>query len=244
MTNNRAWVVWQRMDNVVSNPPWRSPGRAIGALLVMLGMVLASSSVAEAREAPKQTGPLNFDERQCATDTVRKRIEGRLEVVAKAETCLLFYTYDPEAEDNEERDYGIGWVQARIDPRGAWCAKDIWSDLVVDVSEDTRMHKRTPDRNFKLGRSRRIEFKLVSFANGSGDRKATLSETTRIYPRRLRHRSFPFEGSRVFRQRWTGQRGGVINLTSGAELSWRENEPGPDAISSQLLYDFERRGTC
>jgi hypothetical protein len=232
------------MENNLTNSAWRSPGGAIGTLLLVLGVVIASSPVAEARQAPRQTGPLNFDERECARDTVRKRIEGRLEVVAKAETCLLLYAYDPQAEDNEERDYGIAWVQARIDPRGAWCVVDIWSDLVVDVSKDTRMHKRTPDRNFKLDRSRRIEFKLASVANGFGDRRATLSEKTRIYPRRLRHSSFPFEGSRVFRQRWTGQRGGIVKLTSGAELSWDEEDEGPDTMTSQLLYDFERRGRC
>jgi hypothetical protein len=232
------------MENNLMNPAWWTPGGAIGTLLLMLGVVIASSAVAEVREAPHKTGPLNFDERQCATDTVRKRIQGRLEVVAKAETCLLLYAYDPLAEDNEERDYGIAWVQARIDPRGAWCATDVWSDVVVDVSDDTRMLKRTPDRNFSLGRSRRIEVKLASVANGFGDRRATLREKTRIYPFRLRHSTFTFKQSKVFRQRWTGQRGGVIKLTSGVELSWKENDPGPDAISSQLLYDFERRGTC
>ena len=230
------------MENNLTNPTWWGPGGAIATLLLMLGVVVASSSVAEARDAPRRTGPLNFDERQCATDTVRKRIDGRLEVVAKGETCLLFYAYDPLAEDNEERDYGIAWVQARIVPKGAWCATDVWSDVVV--SEDTRMHKRTPGKNFKLGKSRRIEVKLASFANGFGDQKATLSEKTRFYPRRLRHSTFTFRGSSVFRQRWTGQRGGAINLTSGVELSWGGEDDPPDAISSQLLYDFERRGRC
>jgi len=229
------------MENNVTLPTLRSPGGAIGTVLLMIGMVLASSPLAEAREPPKQSGPLNFDERQCGRDTLRRRVNGRLEVVAKAETCLLFYAYDPLAEDNEQRDYGIAWVQARVDPRGAWCATSVWSDLAV--SEDTRMHKHTPRRNFKLAKSRSVEVKLASSANGFGEENATLSEKTRIYPRRLRHSTFTFERSRVLRQRWTGQRGGVVNLTSGAELSWNEESP-PDAISSGLLYDFERRGRC
>lgn len=228
------------MENIATNPTLRSP-RAIGTVLLMIGMVLASSPLAEARVPPRQSGPLNFDERQCGRETLKRRVNGRLEVVAKAETCLLFYAYDPFAEDNRERNYGIAWVQARIDPRGAWCAMDVWSDLVV--SEDTRMHKRTPTRNFKIGRSRRVEVKLASSAGGFGEEKATLSERTRIYPRRLRHSTFTFRRSRVFRQRWTGRRGGVVNLTSGVELSWKEEDP-PDAISSGLLYDFERRGRC
>jgi len=229
------------MENNVTNPTLRGRGGTIGTLLLMIGMVLASSPPVEAREAPKQTGPLNFDDRQCGRDTLKQRVQGRLEVVAKAETCLLFYDYEPLAEDNDERDYGIAWVQARIDPRGAWCATSVWSDLVA--SGDTRMHKHTPTKNFKIGKSRKVEVKLASTANGFGDEKATLSEKTRIYPRRLRHSSFTFRGSKVFRQRWTGQRGGVINLTSGVELSW-DIDNLPDAISSGLLYDFERRGRC
>ncbi len=229
------------MEENVTNPTLRSSGGAVGTLLLMIGMVLASSPEAEARKAPERKGPLNFDERKCGRETLRKRINGRLEVVAKAETCLRLYTYDPLAEDNDNRDYGIVWVQARIDPRGAWCAKDVWSDLVV--TEDTKMHKRTPGRNFKISKPRRIEVKLASVAQGFGDQKASLSEKTKIYPRRLRHSTFTFQRSNVFRQRWTGQRGGVVNLTSGVELSWAVDDP-PDAISSGLLYDFERRGRC
>ena len=232
------------MENIATNPTLRSPGGAIGTVLLMIGMVLASSPLAEAREAPRHSGPLNFDERQCGRDTLKRRVNGRQEVVARAETCLLFYTYDRLAEDNEERDYGIAWVQARIDPRGAWCATDVWSDLVVDVSNDTRVHKRTPVRDLRLDKSKRLQVKLASNANGAGERPASVSETTRIYPRRLRHSMFPFRGSRVIRQRWTGQRGRTVNLTSGVEVSWASDDDGPDTMTSALLYDFERRGKC
>jgi hypothetical protein len=232
------------MENIVTNPTLRSLGGAIGTVLLMIGMVLAGSPPAEAREPPRKSGPLNFDERQCGRDTLKRRVNGRLEVVAKAKTCLLFYTYDPLAEDNEERDYGIAWVQARIAPRGAWCATDVWSDLVVDVSSDTRVHKRTPVRNLRLDKSKSLNVKLASKANGAGERPASVSETTRIYPRRLRHSMFPFRGSRVVRQRWTGQRGRTVNLTSGVEVSWASDEEGPDTMTSGLLYDFERRGRC
>ena len=239
MTKNRARIIWQEMENKVTNPTYLAQRVALVPLLV-LALVL-SVSPAEARKAPKQTGPLNLDERQCGRETLRKRVKGRMEVVAKAETCLLFYDYDPLREDDEQRDYGIVWVQARVEPRGAWCATAVWSDLVV--SEDTRIHKRTPVKNFKISRSRKVQVKLASFANGASDEKGTLSEKTTIHPRILRHSRFTFERSRVFRQRWKGQRGRVINLTSGAEVSWAEDDP-PDAVSSGLLYDFERRGRC
>lgn len=239
MTNNRARIICHKMENKVTNRTYL-PHRVSVVLLLVLALIL-SVSPAEARREPKQTGPLNLDERQCGRETLRKRVKGRMEVVAKAETCLLFYDYDPLREDDEQRDYGIAWVQARVEPRGAWCATSVWSDLVV--SEDTRIHKRTPVKNFKIGRSRELQVKIASFANGASDEKATLSEKTTIYPRVLRHVRFTFDRSRVFRQRWMGQRGRAVNLTSGAEVSWAEDDP-PDAVSSGLLYDFERRGRC
>ncbi|MGH2752220.1 MAG: hypothetical protein ACRDK3_15325 [Actinomycetota bacterium] len=203
----------------------------------------ALAPLAEARKAPKQSGPLNFDEKACSRRTEKWRNDktGRTETVAKTETCALFYTFDPLAEDNDNRDYGIVWVQARIEPRGAWCAKRIWSDLLV--SKDTKIHKQTPTKNFKLGKSRRIRIKLATLANGWSDEKGTLSEKTKIRPRRLRHSRFNIEASRVFRQRWNGQTGAVVNLTSGVEISWAIDDP-PDALTSGLQYDFERRGSC
>jgi hypothetical protein len=240
MTKNPAQIIWQEMESKVTKLAFRTPRAAIG-LLVVLALMLGTSP-ATARDKPKRSGPLNQDDpRACGRDTLKKWINGRREVVAKAETCLYVFNYDPQREDNENRDYGIAWIQARVEPRGAWCAKRVWSDLVV--SEDTKIHKRAPAKNFKIGKSRKVEVKLTSFANGASDEKATVSEKTTIHPRRLRHSSFRFKGQPVFRQRWTGQRGRPVNLTSGAEVSWEHDDP-PDAISSSLLYDFERRGRC
>ncbi|MGH2700047.1 MAG: hypothetical protein ACRDJL_12750 [Actinomycetota bacterium] len=221
-----------------------TPFRTLAALSFVVLMLLVQAPGAQARKAPKQTGPLNFDVRRCGGETVRTRIKGRMEVVAKTKTCVLLYTYDPLREDNQDRDYGLVWVQARVDPRGAWCAKRVWSDLGVDVSKDTRVHRRTPVKNLKLRRARRIRVKLATTANGAGDQKATLGERTTFYPRRLQHSTFVFQKSRIVRQRWAGQRGKVLNFTSGAEMSWDSEAEGPDAISSGLLYDFERRGRC
>jgi len=229
------------MENNVTNPTFRNLGRRVAAILAVTGMLLGVHSPAQARAAPKQTGPINFDERQCARDTFRVRVKGRLEVVAKTETCLLLYTYDPLAEDNEQRDFGVAWVQARIEPRGAWCATKVWSDL--GVSEDTRIHKVTPGRDLSMKKPRKIRVKLSSTANGFGEENATLSEITKFHPRKVRHSRSTVGTSRIFTQRWTGQRGGVINLTSGAEISWDVRDL-PNSIASGLRYDFERRGRC
>ncbi|MGH2774510.1 MAG: hypothetical protein ACRDJT_03625 [Actinomycetota bacterium] len=241
MTKNRAQIMWQEMENYLTNLTFRIPSRSVGALLVALGIVLAGSPPAEARDKPKQTGPLNLDERQCGRRTFRTKVNGHREVVAETETCLLFYTYDPFAEDNEERDYGLAWVQARVEPRGAWCATRVWSDL--GISRDTKFHKRVPARNLSMKKSRKVRVRLASLAGGFGKRSATLTESTWFRPRRLRHSRSTIQGTRIFTQRWTGQRGGVLNLTSGAGVSW-DVDNLPNAIASGLRYDFERRGKC
>lgn len=242
MTKNPAQIIWQEMESKVTNLAFRHPSRTFGALLLALGMVLASSPIAEARKEPKQTGPINLERRQCARETFRTRVNGRREVVAKTETCLLDYEYDPLAEDNDERDYGLVWVQARIEPRGAWCATKVWSDL--GVSKETKIHKRVPARNFSMKKSRKIRVKLASVAHGFGEEKATLSESTRFYPRKLRHSRSRVAGSRIFTQRWTGQRGRPLNLTSGAEISWDVDDRPDVALASGLRYELERRGRC
>ncbi|HZK51403.1 MAG TPA: hypothetical protein VFD47_07555 [Actinomycetota bacterium] len=241
MTKCRAQIIWQEMENKVTNPTFRHPSRTIAALFLALGLLLAGSPVAEARDAPKQTGPLNFDQRECGRQKFRTRVNGRLELVAKTETCLLLYNYDPLSEDNEERDYAIAWVQARIEPRGAWCAKKVWSDL--GISQDTKFHKRIPARKFSMKKSRRVLVKLATMANGFGEEKASLSERTWFHPRQVRHSRSTVGRSRIFTQRWTGQRGRPLNLTSGAEISW-DVDNLPNTIASGLRYDFERRGRC
>ncbi len=241
MTNNRGRIIWQEMETKATNPPFRHPIRAIGALLLALAMVLAGSPVAEARrDEPKQSGPINFDERECASATFRTKVNGRREVVAKTETCLLLYNYDPLREDNEERDYAIAWVQARVEPRGAWCATRVWSDLGLLRA---KFHKRTPTKNFSMKKSRRVQVKLASTANGFGDEAASLKEWTWFHPRRVRHSRTTIRRSRIFTQRWTGRRGRPLNLTSGGEISW-DVEDKPPAFASGLRYDFERRGRC
>jgi hypothetical protein len=204
-------------------------------------MLLAVQAPAQARKEPQQSGPINLERRKCARETIERRIDGRTEVVAKLETCALSYDYDPLREDNENRDFGIVWAQVRIEPRGAWCAKKIWSD--IGVSQDTRMHKRTPAKDYNLGSARKILVKLSSTADGAGDATATVQETTMFRPKKLRHSRFTFDGQPVFRQVWTGQRGGVFHLTSGVEVSWAEDDP-PDGLSSGVLGNFERRGRC
>ncbi|MPZ90836.1 MAG: hypothetical protein GEU68_04260 [Actinobacteria bacterium] len=228
------------MESKVTNLAFRTPGRTLGALLLALGILLAYSPVAEARKPPKKTGPLNLDVRKCGRQTFRTRVNGRREVVAKTETCLLLYNYDPLSEDNAERDYAIAWVQARIEPRGAWCATKVWSDL--GVSRGTKIHKHVPARNFSMKKSRRVLVKLASLANGFGEEKGALREKRWFHPRKWRHSKSTVRRSRIFTQRWTGQRGRPLNLTSGAEVSWDVEDP--PTYASGLRYDFERRGRC
>jgi hypothetical protein len=208
--------------------------------LAILGEV---SGPAEARRPPRRTGPLNFDARQCDRQTERKRINGIIEVVAKSETCVLFYRFDPLAESDEDRNYGIAWTQGKVEPRNGWCARRVTSHLLV--SPDGKMHARAPKKDRKLGTKRRLRVRLATDANGMSDEIGTLSETITVWPRRLEHFVIRRGGAQIFRQRWKGLRGNQILFASGAVLSWSDDpEDFPDAISSGLSYSFEKRGIC
>ena len=213
------------------------------ALFVALCLVALLAPGAEARPPPKRSGPLNFDERRCsrAIEEWRNPKTGRMETVARSKTCVLFYTYDPLAEDDEERDFGVVWVQSRVKPRNGWCARRVASDLFV--SKDTKIHTTRPKKTQGTGSSRQLRVKLGTDANGAGAKTGTVSEIIKIFPKKLRHSTTTTDTSRVFRQRWSGLRGKPLNFASGAEVSWAIDDP-PDALTSGLTYRFEKRGTC
>lgn len=233
------------MVDARTNPTPRPQRVALVTLLAFtLSLVVLTAPVA-ARKAPKRTGPLSFDAKECdrQKEVWRNPKTGLLETVAKTETCVLFYRFDPLAESNEDRDYGIAWTQGKVEPRNGWCARRVTSRLLV--SSDGRMHGRVPKKNLKLGTKRRLRVRLTIDANGTSDETGSLAETITVWPRLLRHSVIRRDGAHIFRQQWRGLRGRTILFASGVVLSWADDpEDFPDAISSGLSYKFEKRGIC
>lgn len=205
----------------------------------------ALASPADARRAPKKRGPLSFDERACDRQTERWRNPktGLTETVARTQTCVLFYRFDPLAESDEDRNYGVVWVQAKVDPRNGWCARSVTSKLLV--TDDGKIHQRAPKKGQKVNARRQLRVKLATDANGMSDETGRLVETITEWPRRRRQALYKKDGSHVFRQRWTGLRGKPLLFASAVVISWADNpEDFPDALTSGLNYKFEKRGTC
>jgi hypothetical protein len=212
-------------------------------LVSLLALACLVGTSASAREAPRRRGPLSFDDKVCSRQKERKRINGVIEVVAVAESCVLFYRFDPLAESNENRDYGIAWTQGKVSPRNGWCARRVTSHLLV--SSEGNMHARAPRKDLKIGAKRRLRVRLATDANGTSGKTGSLAETITVWPRLLRHSVIERDGAHIFRQHWRGLRGRTTLFASGVVLSWAEDPGGfPDAISSGLSYEFEKRGIC
>lgn len=242
MTAPPSQVAWESMVEAGTNPTLRSLRVAVVTMLALACLVEASSP-ASARRAPKRTGPLSFDTKECARQKERKRINGVIEVVAVAESCVLFYRFDPLAESNENRDYGIAWTQGKVEPRNGWCARRVTSHLLV--SSDGKLHAKAPKKNLKLGTKRRLRVRLTTDANGTSDETGSLAETITVWPRLLKHSMVKGDGAHIFRQHWRGLRGRTTLFASGVVVSWADDpENFPDAISSGLSYKFEKRGNC
>ncbi|MDQ4058733.1 MAG: hypothetical protein M3124_06390 [Actinomycetota bacterium] len=225
--------------------PTRRLLRTVLAVLLALAWVSETSSPASARKAPKRRGPLTFDTKECdrQREVWRNPNTGLTETVARTETCILFYRFDPLAENDQDRNYGVAWTQGKVEPRNGWCATRVTSHLLV--SKDGKMHGHAPKRDLSPKSKRLLRVRLSTDANGTSNRTGTLSETIAVWPRLLEHSVVKRDGARIFRQRWTGSRGNKLLFASGVVLSWADERGGfPDAISSGLSYRFKKKGIC
>lgn len=244
MTSPPSQVAWESMVDARANPTRRLLRTALAALLA-LACVGEISAPASARRAPRRRGPLTFDTKECdrQREVWRNPNTGLIETVARTETCILFYRFDPLAEDDKDRNYGIAWTQGKVEPRNGWCATRVTSHLLV--SNDGKLHRRAPKRDMSPGSRRRLRVRLSTNANGTSNRTGTLSETIAVWPRLLEHSVVKRDGAHIFRQQWRGSRGNKLLFASGVVLSWADDpENFPNAISSGLSYRFKKKGTC
>jgi len=233
------------MGGAGANPTHRKRRIALVTLLSLVLSLDALTTPVSARKAPKKRGPLSFDDRKCEHEKElwRNPRTGLIETVARTKSCVLFYRFDPLAERNEKRDYGIAWTQGKVSPRNGWCARRVTSHVLV--SSDGKMHARAPRKDLKIETKRRLRVRLATDANGTSGKTGSLAETITVLPRLLKHSVMKRDGAHIFRQHWRGLRGRSTLFASGVVLSWAEDpENFPDAISSGLSYKFEKRGIC
>jgi hypothetical protein len=194
----------------------------------------AATDQMNATDDPEVTGALELETDGCR----RQQEQYRGEVVAKGKTCLRIYTFDPTAESDDERNYGVVWLQSNLNSSRGWCGSKVLSD--VDLPNDIRVESRAP-KTIELNRRKayRTELSVDAAGNAVGD-PASIAQDQVLYPEKVR--GWVMDAENVFRLKWTGMENAKLGFASGAEISWTQGE-SPGGISFRLNYQL-RRGRC
>ena len=204
---------------------------AISAVLVALLCAPAAAQL-DARSEPTVSGPLTAlgDGKKCRA--TKYEVDG--DVVARAKICLFLYSFDPDMEDDEERDYGVMWAQTNVDTAGGWCAFKVHTE--VYVPEDMPLHARVPKAQ-KITKRKKVVWKLDVDAEGHAADAATVKKGLTLYPDSLsRSRREAGDDTDLVRVTWRGQTAEKLGFVSGFEVSWPAEGGPPDAVPFRVEY--------
>jgi hypothetical protein len=192
-----------------------------------------------AKDDPKVSDNLESQGRKCATE--KDTHDG--EVVAVVKACQRFYILDTEAETNEERDYGVLWLQSTINPKPGWCTTSGSSDIVF--SSRIRLESRAPDAEETAKRSKRLKTTLSVDADGNASTPGSISQTSTLHPDKQTPSVKRREKSTKFRLQWTGSSGAELAFVSGVQVSWSTEEGPPQRTRFGLRrYSLVEKETC
>jgi hypothetical protein len=205
-----------------------------GALLLAMSPVNGQPAQLDASDDPRVAGELELE-----TDGCRKQREKyRGNVVARGKTCLRIYTYDPTAEDDDARNYGVVWLQSNLNSSRGWCGSKVLSD--IDLPNNIDVESRSP-RTMEIKNRKSYETVLTAEAGGNGTGDATSVEQDQVlYPEKVRTKII--DNLNTFRLKWVGLEKDKLGFASGAEISWAAGS-NPDDISFRLNYSL-KRGDC
>ena len=216
----------------------RLRGPLAGALCAALVVALASPAAGQldARTEPVVTGPLTAlgDGKKCRA--TKYEVEG--EVVARAKICLFLYAFDPEKEDDADRDYGVMWAQTNVDTGSGWCAFKVHTE--VYIPEDMPMYAKVP-RAQEIAKRKKVVRKLAVDAEGHAAEEASVKKGLTLYPRSLsRSRRGAEDGPDLVRVTWQGETAQKLGFVSGFEVSWPEADGPPDAVPFRVEYPIKQ----
>ena len=213
----------------------RGPLAGLMAMVFVAACPSPVSAQLDARTEPVVTGPLTElgDGRKCRA--TKYEVEG--EVVARAKICLFLYSFDPDKEDDEERDYGVMWAQTNVDTGGGWCAFRVHTEVYIPAAMP--MHAKVP-RAQKIARRKKVVWKLSVDAEGHASEDASVKKGLTLYPRELtRSRRGDDEDTDLVRVTWRGETAAKLGFVSGLEVSWPEDEGPPDAVPFRVEYPIK-----
>lgn len=206
----------------------------VGALLLVVAPASGQGAQLDASDDPRVSGELELE-----TDGCRKQQEKyRGEVVARGKTCLRIYTYDVNAEDDAERNYGVVFLQSNLNSSRGWCGSKVLSD--IDLPNNIDVESRSP-HTMDVNKRKAYETVVTAEAGGNGTGEASSVEQDQVlYPEKVTTKVI--NNSNTFRLKWVGLEKDKLGFASGAEISWAAGS-NPDDISFRLNYSLSR-GDC
>ncbi len=168
----------------------------------------------DARDNPRVSGPLRHTGGSCEAD--RERFGGQ--VVALSRSCGDVYGFDPDRENDANRNYDVIWIQSYVDARNGFCATKVRS--ILTVPRGTRIERKAP-RYERTDEKIRFRTRLVAKAGGTAERNGVVRQGFALRPRVLD----PSLDGRTFVVEWRGNSAAPLAFALGVEVSYPANNP-------------------
>ncbi|MDQ3985887.1 MAG: hypothetical protein M3280_05245 [Actinomycetota bacterium] len=199
----------------------------IMALVAVVAAAAPAGAQMRAGENPTVRGPLNRRGGDCDGDRV-----GPDGVVAVAlRSCTDWYAFDPDRENNPNKDFDVVWLQTTVDAQNGYCAKEVRS--IVRVPRGSRIIKRAP-RFHRIDSHERMVTKLVATAGGAADDNAVVRNGYGVYPRSIR----PELDGRKLTLTWKGNTARPLAFAVGVEISFDADDIPAGAPSGLVDADL------
>ena len=216
----------------------RGPLTGVLCAVLVVGFASPAAGQLDARSEPVVSGPLTAlgDGKKCRA--TKYEVEG--EVVARAKICLFLYSFDPESEDDDERDYGVMWAQTNVDTGGGWCAFKVHTE--VYIPEDMPMHAKVP-RAQDIAKRKKVTWTLKADAEGHAAEEASVKKGLTLFPKSLsrsRRADESYKATDLVRVTWRGETAEKLGFVSGFEVSWPEADGPPDAVPFRVEYPIRQ----
>jgi hypothetical protein len=201
------------------------------ALVVVLAIPGTAGAQLDARDAPDVTGPLDNGQKGC--DGGKEMHQGDL--VARVRLCYRVFLFDVDSEDDQERDFGVIWLQANVDAEPGWCTTAVRTSALITDGGET--HDFIPADKVRTQDKKRVKRTLRVDAQGNADQVGRITQSFMLFPKAatpsVKNKS---DGER-FKLTWEGSSARNLGFATGVELSWDQAEGSPK-IDPKLTYDF------
>ncbi len=216
----------------------RTPLAGVLAAALLLSSQTPAAAQLDARHEPVVTGPLIAAGEGKKCRATKYEVEG--DVVARAKVCLFLYSFDPEMEDDDARDYGVMWAQSNVDTSDGWCAFTVHTEIYIPT--DMPVHNRVP-RAQKIAKRKKVTWKMTVDANGHAAENGTVKKSLTLYRRELtrsRRADGSYENRDVVRLTWRGETAQKLGFVSGLEVSWPSDGGAPEEVPFRVEYPIRQ----